>query len=133
MRWRTIVAALLAAGLTAAIDVLYVWILAHEGEGDLGKIVPRAITGFLTAASIVLAVSAFLRPGRAQTVLLAVPGVGLVLLAFPAIFSIGVPLFVAGAIAVYAAATSRDGWEVPQDPRTFLIPPGDLARRSRSR
>jgi hypothetical protein len=108
MRLRTTVAALVAAALTAGIDLLYVWVLVSEGEGDLGETVPRAVVGFLAAASLALAVTPFLAARRIRTIVLAATGAALVLLAFPAIFSIGIPLFVAGIIAIYAAATSQD-------------------------
>jgi hypothetical protein len=99
-------AALAAAALTAGIEALYIWLLWSEGEGELGMTVPRAIIGFLTAASLALAVGAFLR-GRAQPVVLGAAAVGLLALAIPAMLSIGAMLFVTGLLALHAASSSR--------------------------
>jgi len=104
MRWFAAVAALIAA----VVDVLYYGVVSHQG--------PLAFrVAFVATFIALLAITAALSTRASATTwrpaLLALSAIGLLAMGFIAIFSIGLPLLIAGALAfvalMFSLAASR--------------------------
>jgi len=100
--------ALVAGAITIGIDVLYVVILRSEGEGELHR--PRAqLIAASLAASAVIALGGWLvREPRLRLALLAAAAFTLLAWGFLAMFSIGLPVVVAGILVLVSASRAAD-------------------------
>ena len=97
------VGALLAAGLTVAVDVLYLYVI--HGEGDTAVTDARVlfVAACLAAAALFAAVGAVIPDGVIRVVLLAAAGCALLAWAFLGMFSIGILLVVPTILTIRAA------------------------------
>jgi len=100
MRWLAGVAAIIAA----VVDVLYYGFVNHQG-GPLGWRVAFVAT-FIALLAITAALSTRTSATPWRPALLALSAVGLLSMGFIGIFSIGLPLLVAGALACVALILS---------------------------
>jgi hypothetical protein len=107
-RSRVSYGALLAAALTAAVDVLY--LLLINGQGDSGVTDARVlfVVGCLAGAAILAAVGALLPHGVLRVVLLAAAACLLLAWTFLGIFSIGILLLIPTILAVRAAVQAAE-------------------------
>jgi hypothetical protein len=107
-RSRVSYGALLAAALTAAVDVLY--LLLINGQGDSGVTDARVlfVAGCLAGAAILAAVGALLPHGVLRVVLLAAAACLLLAWTFLGIFSIGILLLIPTILAVRAAVQAAE-------------------------
>ena len=97
---------LLAAALATATDVLYVVVIASQGPPYEAGTVALVASAIALAAGV--AVYGSLGPtGSGRRRLLYVPAGALLVLGVLGMFSIGLPLFVAGVLALAAAIRSR--------------------------
>ena len=105
MRWFAGVAAIIAA----VVDVLYYGFVNHQG-GPLGWRVAFVAT-FIALLAITAALSTRASATAWRPALLGLSAIGLLSMGFIAIFSIGLPLLLAGALAcvalIFSLATSR--------------------------
>jgi hypothetical protein len=100
---------LTAAGSTLAVAVAYALVLHSEGEGDLGRGIPRFIIASLAVFAAAAAVGASARDTRVRTALLASSAAGVLAYAAVAAFSIGGLLAIAGFVTAAAAARESLG------------------------
>lgn len=91
-----------AAAVAAAVDALYLALVASEGEGELGTPVVLLVAGLLGAAAGTLAVAS--RPVRHRGPLLVGAALVLATLTVLGIASIGVLLLPAAVLASVASA-----------------------------
>lgn len=93
--------ALIASLVGAIAGVGYLWLVAQQGDGP--------VVWFLAGlvVSVLLAVYGAATAVPLRTAALMVSGAVLVVLGFLGIFSVGLPILVAGALALTAAARSR--------------------------
>jgi len=103
--------ALAAAAITLGIDVLYVVILRSEGEGDLHRARPQLIASSLAASAAVALGGWLVREPRLRLALLAAASFTLLAWGVLGMFSIGLPIFVAGFLLLVSASRAAD--EVP--------------------
>ena len=94
MRWAGVGAAIIAA----ADDALYLGIVGTQGSNPQFLRVPF-VAAFIAAMAICAALSSRASALRWRSLLLGVSAAGLILLGFFGIFSIGLPLVVAGVLA----------------------------------
>jgi hypothetical protein len=99
---RILWSAVAAAAVAAAVDALYVAIIASEGEGELGTPIVVLVAGLLGAAAVTLAVAS--RPVRLRRPLLVGAALVLAILTVLGIASIGVLVLPAAVLAWVAAA-----------------------------
>lgn len=97
MRWAGVGAAIIAA----TVDVLYPGFVSSQGASDPQFLRVPFVAAFIALMAICAALSAAASAGRWRPLLLGVSAAGLLLLGFFAIFSIGLPLLVAGLLALY--------------------------------
>src|SRR5437867_9915243 len=98
MRWLAGVAAIIAA----VVDVLYYGFVGHQGGHDpLGWRVAFVAT-FIALLAVAAALSARASATAWRPALLALSAIGLLAMGFIGIFSIGLPLLIAGALACVA-------------------------------
>jgi hypothetical protein len=95
-------AAIAAAVITAAVDVLYLGIVSSQGGGNPEFIRIPFVATFIALMAICCALSVRASAARWRPLLLGVAAAGLLLLGFFALFSIGAPLALAGALALLA-------------------------------
>jgi len=96
--------ALAAAGMTLGTAVLYVSILAAEGEGDLREALPLAVVALLIVAGGAAAVGAVIGDAHVRAPVLGAAGALLLGLGMLAGWSIGGLLVIAGLLAGLPAA-----------------------------
>jgi hypothetical protein len=89
-------------------DVLYVLILQSEGEGDLHRARPQLIATSLAASAAVALGGWRVRDPRLRLALLAAAAFTLLAWGFLAMFSIGLPVFVAGVLLLASASRAAD-------------------------
>jgi hypothetical protein len=94
MRWAGVGAAIIAA----AVDVLYLGIVGSQGSNPQYLRVPF-VAAFIALTAICAALSS-LAAARWRPLLLGISAAGLLLVGFFAIFSIGLPLLIAGLLAL---------------------------------
>lgn len=104
-------AALVAGALALAMDVIYVLVLQSEGEGDLGRARARLIAASLAAAAAVSLGGWLVRDARVRLGLLSAAAFTMLAWGFLGMFTIGLPIFVAGLLLLVPA--SRAAEEVP--------------------
>jgi len=99
-------------------DVLYVVILQSEGEGDLHRARTQLIAASLAASAAIALGGWRVREPRLRLALLTAASFTLLAWGFLAMFSIGLPVFVAGILLLVSASRVAD--EVPT-PEAFAI------------
>lgn len=104
VRWAGVAAAISAA----AVDVLYVIYIQNQGARNPQFLRVPFLATFIALMAICSAISALLVAVRWRTLLLGVAAGGLVLLGLYGIFSIGLPLLIAGLVAVYGVIRGGD-------------------------
>ena len=110
--------ALLAGAITLGMDVLYVVILRSEGEGDLHRARTQLIAASLAGSAAIALGGWRVREPRLRLALLTAASFTLLAWGFLAMFSIGLPVFVAGILLLVAASRRvrersqviEDGW-----------------------
>ena len=102
-------AGLLAGVITFAMIAVYVGLLQSEGTGDLSTTRARAVIVWLAAAGIAAVTGGVVPHTRVRFALLAVAAFMLLVWGSLAMFSIGLPLFVAGVFALVAADAASRG------------------------
>jgi membrane protease YdiL (CAAX protease family) len=100
--------ALVAGAIALGMDVLYVVILQGEGEGELHGARAQLIATSLAASGIVALGGWLVRKPRLQLALLAAASFTLLAWGFLAMFSIGLPLIVAGMLLLASASRAAD-------------------------
>ena len=110
--------ALVAGAITLGMDVLYVVILQSEGEGDLHRARTQLIAASLAASAAIALGGWRVREPRLRLALLTAASFTLLAWGFLAMFSIGLPVFVAGILLLVSASRVAD--EVPT-PEAFAI------------
>jgi len=95
MGWAGVAAAIIAA----ANDVLYLAIIATQSDSASQFLRVPFIAAFIAVMAICAALSSMASAGRWGSFLLGVSAAGLLLLGFLAMFSIGLPLVIAGVLA----------------------------------
>jgi len=100
--------ALLAAALTAVVDVLY--LLLISGQEDSAATDGRVlfVAGCLAGAAVFAAIGAMIPDGALRVVLLAAAGCTLVAWTFLGMFSIGILLLIPTILVVRAAVQAAD-------------------------
>jgi hypothetical protein len=96
MRWLPVIAAIIAA----TVDILYLGFVNSQGDGNPQFLRGPFVAAFIALMAICAALSSRASAARWRTPLLGASGAGLLLLGFFGIFSIGLPLMVAGALAL---------------------------------
>lgn len=102
--WTAIVAGVIALGM----DVLYVVILQREGEGDLHRAGAQLIAASLAVSAAVAFGGWRVREPCLRLALLAAASFTLLAWGFLGMFSIGLPVFVAGILLLVAASQAAD-------------------------
>ena len=98
-------AALVAAALTAGVDVFYVLLIsAEEDTGRVGDSRVLFVAGCLAVAAICTAIGALIPDGPLRVVLLAASGCTLLAWTFLGIFSIGILLVLPTILTIRSAA-----------------------------
>ena len=95
MRWAGVGAAIIAA----TVDVLYLGIVGSQGGSAPQFLRVPFVAAFIALMAICAALSARRSAARWRPLLLSISAAGLLLIGFFAIFSIGLPLMVAGVLA----------------------------------
>ena len=99
----------LAAGaITLGVDVLYVLILWSEGEGDLHRARAQLIATSLAASAAVALGGCWVPEPRVRLGLLSAASFTLLAWGFLGIFSIGLPVLVAGILLLASASRGAD-------------------------
>ncbi len=106
---RPSVLGLVAAGIAVVVDAGYVAILVAEGEGDALWLACLIGIGALAALGGSLAARADVRIGLLAVAALVLVGVGIL-----GLFSIGLPLLVAAALAAAGCASTVGGRPPPR-------------------
>lgn len=97
MRWAGVAAAIIAT----TVDVLYPGLASSLGPSDPQFLRVPFVAGFIALMAVCAALSARASAAHWRPLLLGVSAAGLLLLGFFSIFSIGLPLLVAGLLALY--------------------------------
>ncbi len=108
----------MAGAITLGMDVLYVVILQSEGEGDLHRARTQLIAASLAASAAIALGGWRVREPRLRLALLTAASFTLLAWGFLGMFSIGLPVFVAGILLLVSASRVAD--EVPT-PEAFAI------------
>jgi hypothetical protein len=95
MRWAGVGAAIIAA----AVDVLYLGVINTQGGSNPQFLRAPFVAAYIALMAICASLSAFASAAQWRPLLLGISVAGLLLLGFFGIFSIGVPLMVAGVLA----------------------------------
>src|SRR5256885_15832202 len=100
-----------AALIAGTVDVLYLGYVSSQGAGDPKFLRVPFVALFIAVMAICAALSARQSAARWRPLLLGASAAGLLLLGYFAIFSIGLPLLVAGAFALVSlvGTLSLDG------------------------
>ncbi|TMF30039.1 MAG: hypothetical protein E6I25_04435 [Chloroflexi bacterium] len=100
-----------AALIAGTVDVLYLGYVSSQGAGDPQFLRVPLVALFIAVMAICAALSARQSAARWRPLLLGASAAGLLLLGYFAIFSIGLPLLVAGAFALVSlvGTLSLDG------------------------
>ena len=100
-----------AALIAGTVDVLYLGYVSSQGAGDPQFLRVPLVALFIAAMAICAALSARQSAARWRPLLLGASAAGLLLLGYFGIFSIGLPLLVAGALALVSlvGTLSLDG------------------------
>jgi hypothetical protein len=101
--------ALVAGAIALGVDVLYVVILRSEGEGDLHRARPQLIAASLAASAVVALGGWLVREPRLRLGLLTAASFTLLAWGFLAMFSIGLPVLVAGALLLATTDRAAEG------------------------
>jgi membrane protease YdiL (CAAX protease family) len=101
--------ALVAGAIALGVDVLYVVILRSEGEGDLHRTRPQLIAASLAASAVVALGGWLVREPRLRLGLLTAASFTLLAWGFLAMFSIGLPVLVAGALLLATTDRAAEG------------------------
>jgi hypothetical protein len=104
-------AALIAGAIALAVDVAYLLVLRSEGEGDLHRARVQLIATSLAASAAVGLGAGLVREPRLRLALLAAASFTLLAWGFLGMFTIGLPVFVAGVLLLFA--TGHAAAEVP--------------------
>ena len=102
----------MAGAITLGIDVVYILILQSEGEGDLHRARTQLIATSLAASAAIALCGWRVREPRLRLVLLTAASFTLLAWGFLAMFSIGLPVFVAGILLLVSASRAAD--DVPR-------------------
>lgn len=103
MRWLAIVAAVIAA----VVDILYLGIVRSQpGPGGGQYLRVPFVAAFIALLAMAAALSARESAAKIRPALLALSATGLLATGYVALFSIGFPLLIAGALAFVAAVLS---------------------------
>ena len=119
--------AFVAGAITLGMDVVYVLILQSEGEGDLHRARPQLIATSLAASAAVALGGWRVRDPRLRLALLAAAAFTLLAWGFLAMFSIGLPVFVAGVLLLVSAShaanevSTRDGFAITATAGTLAL------------
>jgi hypothetical protein len=105
--------ALLAGAIVLGMDVVYVLVLRSEGEGDLHRAGPQLIAASLAACAAIAAGAWFVREPRVRLALLVSAAFTLLAWGFLALFSIGLPVFVAGILLLVSVGRAADDVSAP--------------------
>ena len=100
--------ALVAGAIALGMDVLYVVILSSEGEGDLYSARVELIVASLAASAAVALGGWFVREPRLRLGLLTAASFTLLGWGFLAMFSIGLPVLVAGVLLLVSTSHTAD-------------------------
>lgn len=118
------------AGGSAAIvvDILYLSAIAQQGVTPPGGRV-AFVAGWVAAAAVLSVVGAFVRRPPARAAMLGFGAAMIVAIGLPAVFSIGIPLLLCGALvaigAIRAAWLARmPAWSVVAGPLSMLLVAG---------
>ena len=103
--------ALVAGALTLGMDVVYVVLIQSEGEGDLDRARVRLIAVSLAAAASAAFGGWLVQDARVRLGLFGAAAFTMLAWGFLGIFSIGLPIFVAGTLLLFSAARAAE--EVP--------------------
>jgi membrane protease YdiL (CAAX protease family) len=101
--------ALVAGAIALGVDVLYVVILRSEGEGDLHRTRAQLIAASLAASAVVALGGWLVREPRLRLGLLTAASFTLLAWGFLAMFSIGLPVLVAGALLLATTDRAAEG------------------------
>jgi hypothetical protein len=104
---RAFIATSVAFALTLAMDVAYLVALYVQQSFDVARTV--FVASYLALMALLLVASVLVRPISVRLVLRVATGAGLLAMGFFAIFSIGVPLIIAGILAFVAVADTALG------------------------
>jgi hypothetical protein len=102
MRWLAVIAAVIAA-LT---DILYYGVVVGQGDHDPIRWRVAFVATFIAVLAITAALSARVSASAWRPALLGLSAIGLLAMGYIAIFSIGLPLLFAGALAFIALVIS---------------------------
>jgi len=97
-----------ASAITLGMDVVYVLILQSQGEGDLHRARPQLIATSLAASAAVALGGWRVREPRLRLALFAAAAFTLLAWGFLAMFSIGLPVFVAGLLLLASASRAAN-------------------------
>jgi hypothetical protein len=100
--------ALAASAIALAVDVVYLIVLQSEGEGDFHRARVQLIAASLAASSAVALGAWSVREPRARVALLAAASFTLLAWGVLGMFSIGLPLFVAGLLLLVSTSHAAD-------------------------
>jgi hypothetical protein len=103
--------AFLAGALTLGMDVVYILLLSAEGEGDLDRVRTRLIATSLAAASAASFGGWLVGDPRLRLGLLNAASLTMLAWGFLGMFSIGLPVFVAGVVLL--VSVGRTAQQVP--------------------
>src|ERR671922_584706 len=112
--WATRLAGTIAFGM----DVVYLFVLRSEGEGDLQRARPQLIAASIAASAAAAFVSPLLREPRLRLALLAAAAFTLLAWGFVGMFTIGLPVFAGGVLLLVPASRAADelstaeGWTI---------------------
>jgi hypothetical protein len=109
---------LVAAALTLATDVVYVLVIQSQGEGDLDRTRARLIAASLAAAASAALAGWLVQDARIRLALLGAAAFTMLAWGFLGMFTIGLPIFLAGVLLLFSSA--RAAAEVP-DLEAFAI------------
>jgi hypothetical protein len=105
MRWAGVAAAVIAG----TVDVLYLGYVNSQGAGDPQFLRVPFVATFIAIMAICAALSSRSSAARWRPLLLGASAAGLLLLGYFGIFSIGLPLLVAGALALVGLVRTGSG------------------------
>ncbi|HYX89015.1 MAG TPA: hypothetical protein VE753_06570 [Gaiellaceae bacterium] len=98
VRWTALVAGAIALGM----DVAYVLLLRSAGEGDIHRARPQLIAASLAASAGIALGGSLVRAPRLRLGLLAAASFTLLAWGFVGMFTIGLPVFVAGVLVLFS-------------------------------
>jgi hypothetical protein len=102
MRWLAVIAAVIAA----VTDILYYGVVVAQGGHDPIRWRVAFVATFIAVLAMTAALSARASAGAWRPALLGLSAIGLLAMGYIAIFSIGLPLLLAGALAFIALVVS---------------------------